>query len=359
MRRIFAVVQRINFLTPTVLDLTVARENRKSFPDFLPGQYATISFPGHPILKSERSFSLVSPPTMRRTIRFGIRIEGRYTRALQEVRPADRVMVSMPYGKFTFMPQRDQSSLMIAGGIGVTPFLSMIRTATDIKLPNDITLVYSIRSLDDAAYVDEINALESANPHFQAVYAVTDQRVPVGSPRFVPGWITADLLSALLGGTVWGRSYFLCGPPSFMKAMTANLQSLGLPARDIRTERFGVGSTALIEQGTPIPKYVFAAWGAAAAIMLGAIVRIEQNRRAIIIPAKSSVTSETNQPASDPVTPSSDPAPIPTSTSSAPATTVPVTPSPTVTAPTPSVSVPATPVYTPTPMPVMPRTRMS
>jgi ferredoxin-NADP reductase len=279
MKRIQARVLNIRVLTPTVIELSLARTNSGLFREFLPGQYATLSFPTNLKLRGERSFSIAGSTTDRSILRFGIKISGKYTSALRDVRPGDPAMVGGPYGEFTFNAQRDKSSVFIAGGIGVTPFLSMIRSAINIRLPNELVLFYSLRSLSDAAFREDLDALEMLNPNFHVYYAISDNKIPGSSPRFISGRITPGLMAEKLGDTFGGRSYFLCGPSPFMKAMTGNLQSFGIPIEAIRTEKFSVGSSAIIERGTLIPKIAFAAWGLVATVIFSIVLRMEKIKR--------------------------------------------------------------------------------
>lgn len=272
----------IRLNTPSVLDLSLVRNSATDFPEFAPGQYATLSFPQHPRLRGERSFSILSAPTNLKIIRFGIRMHGRYTSELKTLRPGDPVMVAMPYGSFTFDPLRDKSAVFLAGGIGVTPFLSMIRYATDNKLPKDLLLLYSFRSTDDAPFLDEIIRLTDKNPSLNSILAVSDNRLPKPAYRYVPGRITAEVLARSLDGKVAGRTFMVCGPPPFMSSMFELLKRLGLSKSDIRTERFSVGSSALIEPGTPMPALAFATWGVIAAIFFGVVLQKEQSKRKIV-----------------------------------------------------------------------------
>lgn len=279
MPRYHSILQDIRPLTPGILGLVVVRQDGQSYPQFLPGQYATLSFPSHSRIKGERSFSIASSAADLTKLEFGIRIGGRYTTALRQLRPGDRVEAAGPFGQFTFEPFRDQSAVFIAGGIGITPFMSMVQTATDIGLRNSLRLVYSVRSLADAAYVDVLNDLSRRNPNLGVTYVVGDRRVPPGTSNIRPGFVTADIFSAAIGKNPWGHSYFLCGPPAFMNVVTKQLQSFGLPKTAVRTERFAVASSALIEPGSWLPKLTIASWGLATVALVGFFAVREKDRR--------------------------------------------------------------------------------
>lgn len=280
MRRIKSLIAEIRLITPTILELVLVRKDGRDYPDFLPGQYATLSFPSYSPLRGERSFSIASSPIDKSFLRFGIRMSGKYTQALGNLRQGEAVNVGGPFGKFIFDPSRDQSAVFIAGGIGITPFLSMIRTATDSGLPNNLKLFYSVRSLDEAAYLQELQEMEIINPNFKAVYIISDGKFNKDKGNFFSGRITKELLANELNDGIWERTYFLCGPPPFMAAMKIALNGSGLTSKsNLMTERFGVGSADFIERGTPVPKYIFAGWGVAAAVLFGVVFRAESQKR--------------------------------------------------------------------------------
>ena len=274
-----SLLSNIRLLTTGVIELTLVRADNQAWPTWRAGQYATLSFPNIKELKGSRSFSIVSPPNDSKVWQFGIRVGGKYTSALRRLRVGDAAEVMGPFGQFTYEPDRDGSALFIAGGIGITPILSMIRYAVANKSTNDLSLLYSVRSLADAPYLDEIESLAQDNKNFHPFYAVTDGRVRPGNPRMLSGRITSVMETQAVNGQLAGRSYFLCGQPSFMKAITKSLQALGITNEDIRTERFSAGSSELFERSTNLPKYVLAGWGMAAVIVLGAVVHQEQAKR--------------------------------------------------------------------------------
>lgn len=360
MKRYPILIRKIERLTSTSFSLVVVPVRDKRFFEFLPGQYATIQFPTHDRLKGERSFSVASGAHERSHLEFGIRVSGKYTNALSQLRVGERGYISGPFGNFVFDPIRDRSAVFIAGGIGITPFLSMIRTATARRWPNTLTLIYSVKSVEDAPFAAELHALEQQNPNLHIFYAVSDKKIATQTPQVFPGRVSTEILAAALGGTdAAGQAIFLCGPPPFMKSITRLLKSHGIAPNDIMTERFSVGSSALIESHTPVPRYVFAAWGVAAAIVFGMIVRSEKERRAAALSAAEASTQTTEQPVI--TTPSPTNTTTQTSTNTPTVTPTPTTttttPVPTVT-PRPTITTTPTPTVTPTPR-VVPRTRIS
>jgi len=279
MRRINALLQNIQSISSTILELSIVKPNGQPFFNFTPGQYATLSFPAHEYLRSERSFSIASSAADRSTLRFGIRIGGKYTSALRDLRPGDPVFVRGPFGDFTMDTINDKRFVFLAGGIGVTPFLSMIRTILFEQKPIQLTLFYSVRSLEDAPFRKDLDELEKTYKNFTVIYAVTDKKIPDSTSKYFPGRISKELIIRQLESNPWEQRFFLCGPHPFMKSMMETLNSIGVPESAVRTERFGIGSKAFIEKGTSIPKLAFAAWGVATAVVFAVVVHVEQGRR--------------------------------------------------------------------------------
>jgi len=279
MKKYSAYIVSNRFVSPTVLELSLARSNGNLFPEFLPGQYATLSFPLHQKLRGERSFSIASSPTDRSVLRFGIKVFGRYTNALKDLRPGDPVMVRGPFGQFIFDQVRDQSAVFLAGGIGITPFVSMIRWATNKKLLNDLTLIYSVKSLSDAPYREDFLAMAMQNPHLRVIFVVSDEKQAQPEMGIYPGRITGEIINQVLNNQLLSRTFLICGPPPFMDTMFKILDTFQVKKDFIYSEKFGIGSKAFIESHSPMPKVAFAAWGLAAAVVFGIVVKMEQAKR--------------------------------------------------------------------------------
>lgn len=371
MRKIRAKILAIEAITPTALQLTLVRPGSEIFPPFLPGQYATLSFPGHVAIKSERSFSIASSASRRDTLQFGIRITGRYTDALRYLVAGDDVAVRLPFGSFTIDPEIDQSIVFLAGGIGVTPFLSIIRTAADTHLPNDLRMIYSVRSLEDAPFLQELQSLEKKNPHFKLITAVSE-KTESADRSIVEGRITQNLIESVSGNSTWDKSFFICGPHPFMKTMEKYLSVFQVPQARIRTEKFSVASSAIVESGTSVPKYVFAAWGAAALALVALIANSEHERREATqaLQAQQQPVENLNTNQQTPSSALTNSASVPTETNIVPPTitnkntSIPSTPKPTA-APKTTTSTPTPKTVQPTPQPVqqqpvfVPRTQLS
>jgi predicted ferric reductase len=165
-------------------------------------------------------------------VQFSIKAVGDWTRKLADVQVGDEALIHGPFGAFTSVAvEPDSRLLMIAGGIGITPFLAMIRGFAETDSARRITLVWSVRTEADAFARDELDELASRLPNLRAVVHITDGE---GGK----GWLDEAALAGIVGGSLDGTEGFLCGPPAFMAGMAAALRGLGLPGRRIHAERF-------------------------------------------------------------------------------------------------------------------------
>jgi len=124
----------------------------KKCPMFKPGQFLHLAMDAYDPSSNwpeSRVFSIASSPTRRETLRIIFSVKGRFTRKMfDELNEGDEIFVKLPYGSFTF-PDEDQPLVLVAGGTGITPFLSYLEYAVDSGLGRRIALYYGMRSPDD------------------------------------------------------------------------------------------------------------------------------------------------------------------------------------------------------------------
>jgi len=220
-----------------ILHLLLAPDTGSVF-HFSAGQYATLRFKEGRGTSFERSFSITSSPLTKTQLEFGIRVMGSYTRQLAALKQGDTVWVRGPYGSFTFNPIRDLDLVFIAGGIGITPFLSMLRMISDTGLRSRVTLLYSNKKLDETPFLAPIQQLANQLPNLKIHYFVTDetasqkQQQNVHYQRLDRAWLAANLKPST------DQSFFVCGPSGFMDATRENLIALNIPEELIHQEDF-------------------------------------------------------------------------------------------------------------------------
>lgn len=207
-------------------------------PAYMPGQFAFLRFLGKDVDAEEHPFTISSSPTRSDALAFTIRCDGDWTRKAATIAPGNDVMVDGPYGLFSHLVHAPKAPeiLMIAGGIGVTPMLSMLRFMRDTHEKRAVILLWSLRSLDEAVYTDELDAMGQHMPSFSHAVIPTHGNTSHGAT----GRLDRAKLSALTEGVSKKAAVFLCGPPQMIESVRKDLRSLGFPGRRIFSEEFSL-----------------------------------------------------------------------------------------------------------------------
>jgi predicted ferric reductase len=193
---------------------------------FVPGQFVVLSFGG--VSGWERHpFSVASAPSERR-LEVSIKAVGDYTRDLYDkLPPGTPTKVVGPFGGFDYR-RGGHDQIWIAGGIGITPFMSWIRSL-DGSFDRSVDFYYSVRRQTDALYLDEIDAASRQHPTFRTKVIETERE----------GLLTAEQAAngRPHGADVW---IYMCGPPPMMTALANGFRALGIPASRVRWEQFDI-----------------------------------------------------------------------------------------------------------------------
>jgi ferredoxin-NADP reductase len=206
--------------------------------DFKPGQYfwVTLLDPAYEDEKGpRRHFSVVSSPNEHGVLGFCTRLrDSAFKRSLVELPIGAEAEVEEPKGSFLLPEDTDQRYVFIAGGIGITVFRCMLRYIAEEQLPHHVTLVYSNRDRESAAFLDELLELERDNANFELVLTMTDDPSWNGESRQVDG----ELLRAHLGDALESSTYLVAGPPAMVDGVLSKLHAAGVLERQIRPDRF-------------------------------------------------------------------------------------------------------------------------
>lgn len=197
--------------------------------NYEPGEFAFISLPEHAVLPAEHHpFSISSTPAQS-GLRFSVKAAGDYTARLAHAKPGDTVEVFGPYGEFTsYMLYEFKHQIWIAGGIGITPFLSMLAYEARNEDVKTVWLFYSTNRAAESVYHAEIEANASIardNLHYMQHLRERD------------GLLTAEAVRAHVGDLA-GYAVLICGPPAMMGEMKRQFMALGVPASRIFFEDF-------------------------------------------------------------------------------------------------------------------------
>jgi ferredoxin-NADP reductase len=207
---------------------------------FKPGQYVSLTVP-NPLYQDDkgnmRSFSIASSP-QDRVLLIATRMTGSaLKRTLAEAPPGTRVEIRGPLGSFTLPQDPGRPIVLVAGGIGITPFRSMIKHATERRLPHRITLLYANRTPQEAPFLDDLEAWQRQNPHLRVVLTMT--RPAEAEPPW--GGRVGYIDRAFVIEEVEDRERafaFVAGPPDMVGSAARALADAGLTEDRIRTEEF-------------------------------------------------------------------------------------------------------------------------
>jgi glycine betaine catabolism B len=224
---------KIKEIIPRTADVTSYRFPRPPELTYKPGQYFFIT-----IKQGDREltkhFSFSSSPTEKDHFEFTKKFtDHEYSMALKTAKVGDWARIDAPYGQFTFEGEYPKIA-QLAGGIGITPFISMCKNATDKRLSSKITLFYGCRTENDIAFKQELEKMQEQNKNLKIVFMVNEAS---SHWKGATGVINAEMIKKELPDYK-DNLFYVCGPPPMVKAMETLLESIGLPKTQLKLEYF-------------------------------------------------------------------------------------------------------------------------
>lgn len=225
---------------------------------FRAGQFAFVTVAETPFSLEQHPFSLASSAHRHDQVDFTIKQLGDFTNDISHVPIGQRAFVDGPYGSLTIRVEADAGLFVIAGGIGITPIMSVLRTLADEHSSVAVVLLYANNHRSDIAFVDELHRLQHDSDLDLSVVHVLVQ--PPAEWAGETGFVTAELIAQHLPQVDPQRwQYMLCGPPPLMQAAEQALITLGIPITRIDSERFDIGAaTATGQRQTNVRRLVIA-----------------------------------------------------------------------------------------------------
>ncbi|HAU1639099.1 TPA: 2Fe-2S iron-sulfur cluster binding domain-containing protein [Legionella pneumophila] len=232
-------VCRIFQEAPGIKTFHLASPNEVALPfTYYPGQFITLTS----VINDKtvrRSYTMASTPTQLHYCAITVKREeqGLFSRYLHdEVKEGDLLDVMGPNGKFTFTGEEAKSIVLICGGVGITPMMSIIRYLTDIGWHNDIYLLYCCRTTSEFIFREELEQLQERylNLHVYASMLRSEGTIWMG----LQGLFTKNIISHLVPDIASHRIH-VCGPPAMMETILGILKELKVPDDLILTEAFG------------------------------------------------------------------------------------------------------------------------
>jgi ferredoxin-NADP reductase len=160
-----------------------------------------------------------------------------FKRAIHALPIGSPILFQGPFGDFTLHRDTARPAVFLAGGIGITPFYSMLREATGKQSPHRITLFYANRRPEEAAFLEELRAFEQSNPRYKLIATITHPAEQTPDWRGERGYFTAKILNKWLPD-LRTPVFYLAGPAGGVMSIRLTLNAAGVSDDDIRTEEF-------------------------------------------------------------------------------------------------------------------------
>ena len=208
---------------------------------FKAGQFLEFTLTSPPETDSEgdsRAFSIASSPHEEMLMVATRMRDTAFKRVLGGMPLGAQVKVEGPFGDLVLHNNQARAAVFLAGGIGITPFRSMVVRAAKEQLPHHLFLFYSNRRPEDAPFLEELKSLERRNPNFRFVGTMTDMARSGRSWDGETGYLDHEMLSRYLEGAA-SPIYYVAGPPAMVTALREMLNHAGVDDDDIRMEEFG------------------------------------------------------------------------------------------------------------------------
>ena len=196
---------------------------------FLPGQFIFLRFEVDGVLSESHPFSVTSC-SHDEYLSLGVKVLGDYTAMIYSLKPGAVCRIEGPFGAFSYLKAVSKRQIWIAGGIGITPFLSMAREIrADKNQDYKVDLYYSVKNEEETAFFEELRELAKQNGNFRFHQHFSERE----------GYISAT--SAVNNsGDISGAEVFLCGPGGFMESLRNQFVSLGFNNSKIHSEEFNL-----------------------------------------------------------------------------------------------------------------------
>jgi ferredoxin-NADP reductase len=205
--------------------------------DVRPGQYFWVELLDSPHEDERglrRHITVVTSPTERGVLGLCTRLrDSAFKKTLAELEPGDEVEVEQPKGDWALPVDTSPSYVFVAGGIGITPYHSMLCSIADTGEPYRVTLVYSNRDRESAPFLDELREYERTLPNFRLVLTMTDDPGWEGEARHIDAEMLRDHL-----GDLGSHTFLVTGPPPMVEAVAGKLTAAGVPEEQVLPERF-------------------------------------------------------------------------------------------------------------------------
>jgi predicted ferric reductase len=230
-------VHSVRLESPRIWTVTLDTPMGRPF-HFLPGQFQFLRLLGSNVPAEEHPFTIASGSSRAGRISLTIKACGDFTTLIDQIRVGDRATVHGPFGRFSHDLHPDEGDMVfVAGGVGITPLMSMLRAMHDRRESRRMTLIYASRELDDFIFTPELIAMEQGQyPALKVIYVVS-QPPPWWSGE--TGRVDARRLEQWCGG-LEDKSFYLCCPSRMTAELIRGLRHLRVNPGRIHCDYFSL-----------------------------------------------------------------------------------------------------------------------
>lgn len=226
-RKFKCYVKKIKWETPDVFTLKL-KPNKKLY--FKPGQFCFLRI-NKTKLYARHPFTVSSSPN-EDTLDFTMKITGRFTKIASQLKEGEEVIIDGPFGIFTIEDER-KDLVFIAGGVGITLFISMIKDCLHSKKQQNITLVYGSKAKKDIIFKKELDEIKEE--WFKKIYVLSNEEISEGD--YEQGRVTEEIIRKYVKD-IKNSLFYVCGPEPMKDKVVKILKEMGIKKQNIKVESF-------------------------------------------------------------------------------------------------------------------------
>jgi predicted ferric reductase len=233
------VVSNVKSETPTMWTITLKPVKGEIFK-YKAGQFGFLRIIGDGISREMHPFSISSDPTNKKFVTVTVKKLGDWTSTVGQIKAGDKAILDAPYGRFS--PQfynSDKPTVLIAGGVGITPMLSIMRYFYKTDKNRSVMLFWGLNDLNELLCKKEFDEFQSSMKNFTFVPVIANDKAYKGEQ----GFITSEKIERIIKARSYEMTeleYFVCGPPLMQTSVLKSLKTLGIKRKNIHYENFSL-----------------------------------------------------------------------------------------------------------------------
>lgn len=195
--------------------------------EFVPGQYCLVSIPGR---EESKPFTFANTPE--KSVQLTVKRVGEFTTAMHELGEGREIVIEGPRGESLNFDESASKVVFLAGGSGITPFISALRYSIENSLSTNLTLIFSNRKKKDIIYEEELGQMDT-NDNINVVNTLSHNHPDEWDGE--TGRIDEEMIQKHVSG-IDEKLWYICGPPPMVEAMVEILKELGVSSEKIKWE---------------------------------------------------------------------------------------------------------------------------